>query len=133
MSCKLVSHPVLQLWVLTPYFIAVVMAWLAVKAASQAAATLGHYKDAQDTLAEAQRQFVAIGTQLGAAQCLQSLGDVQHMQGNHKGAQDMLAEAQCQFVAIGDQQGVAQCLQGLGDIQCMLGNHKDTWDTLSEA
>ncbi|KAF8576640.1 TPR-like protein [Ramaria rubella] len=94
---------------------------------------LGNYKDAQDTLAEAQRQFVAIGDQLGAAQSLQSLGNIQHMLGNYKDTQDTLAEAQRQFVAIGNQLGAAQCLRSLGDIQYVLDNYKDAQDTLAEA
>ena len=72
-------------------------------------------------LENAQTQFQNIGYQLGAAQCLKSLGDICYTQGKFLEAQTILENAQTQFQNIGNQLGVAQCLQSLGDTCHMQG------------
>ena len=60
------------------------------------------YTEASDTLREARRQFLEIGDVLGAAQCLQSLGNIFCMQNEYIEASEALIEAQRQFLEIGD-------------------------------
>jgi hypothetical protein len=67
-------------------------------------------------LLKAQKKFSEIGDHFGAAQCLQSLGDILQMQDKYPEAIDLLLEAHKQFTEIGDQLGADQCLQCLGDI-----------------
>jgi hypothetical protein len=64
----------------------------------------------------ARDQFVGIGSQVGAAQCSQSLGNILGMQSNYKEAANVLKMARDQFVRIGDQLGAAQCSQSLSNI-----------------
>ena len=59
--------------------------------------------------------FIDIGDRLGAAQCLQSLGDILRMQNQYEEAQLKLEEARSDFIHIGDRLGAAQCLQSLGE------------------
>jgi len=61
-----------------------------------------HYEEAQLKLEEAQSEFITIGSRLGAAQCLQSLGDILRMQHQHQEAHLKLEEAQTEFIAIGN-------------------------------
>jgi uncharacterized membrane protein YfbV (UPF0208 family) len=52
-----------------------------------------NYKEAANVLKKAQDQFVQISSQLGAAQCSQSLGDILHKQSNYEEAADVLKKA----------------------------------------
>ena len=68
-------------------------------------------------LSAAQAKFESIGNHMGAAQCLQSLGDIQCMLDHYDTAQEVLSVAQAKFEALIDNQmGVAQCLQSLGNV-----------------
>ena len=74
------------------------------------------YSKAKLLLTDAKAQFEKIGDQLGAAHCLQSLGNICHMQDEYSKAKLLLTDAKTQFEKVGDQLGAAQCLQCLGDI-----------------
>jgi len=52
------------------------------------------YEEAQLKLEEARSEFITIGSRLGAAQCLQSLGNILKMQDQYEEAQLKLEEAQ---------------------------------------
>ncbi|KIK56209.1 hypothetical protein GYMLUDRAFT_47245 [Collybiopsis luxurians FD-317 M1] len=71
---------------------------------------------ARAKLLEAKSAFETIGSQLGAAQCLQSLGEISLMENKYPEARAMLLEAKSAFETIGDQLGAAQCLRILGAI-----------------
>ncbi|THU91468.1 hypothetical protein K435DRAFT_841004 [Dendrothele bispora CBS 962.96] len=91
----------------------------------------GRYSEAADMLSNAHSQFEKFGNQLGAAQCLQSLGDIHSMQGRYSEAADMLSNAHSQFEKFGNQLGAAQCLKSLGDIHRMQGRYSEAADMLS--
>ena len=74
------------------------------------------YTEASEALTEAKRQFFDIGSALGAAQCLKSLGNILHRQHKYTEASEALTEAQRQFLDIGDVHGAAQCSNILNDI-----------------
>jgi tetratricopeptide (TPR) repeat protein len=74
------------------------------------------YEDAKEKLEQAQQQFTQIGSKLGAAQCLQGLGNILRMQNQYEDAKEKLEQAQQQFTQIGDKLGAAQCLQNLEEI-----------------
>ena len=92
------------------------------------------YTESSDTLKEAQKQFLEIGSVLGAAQCLQSLGNIlRTCSSNTPKPLTALREAQGQFLEIGSAIGVAQCLQRSGDILHMQSKYTEASDTLREA
>ena len=71
--------------------------------------------------------------QLGATQCLQSLGNILRMQDRYPEAQEKLEEAQKQFNLIGSQLGAAQCLRSHGDILHMQDRYPEAQEKLEEA
>ena len=83
------------------------------------------YEEAELELKLGQDMFLEIEDQLGAAQCLQSLGNICYLQAKYRVAQTMLENAQTQFQNIGDQLGVAQCLKYLGNICYIQGKYQE--------
>ena len=68
------------------------------------------YVEASCALTDAKAQFENIGSRLGAAQCLRSMGDILKMQAKYDEASSTLTDAKVQFETIGSQLGAAQCL-----------------------
>ncbi|KAF5347167.1 hypothetical protein D9758_011035 [Tetrapyrgos nigripes] len=77
---------------------------------------LGQYEDAKVMLEEAKEQFEGVGSRLGAAQCLQSLGDICRLLSQYEDAKVMLEQARKHFEQVGDRLGAAQSLRILGRI-----------------
>ncbi|KAF5342864.1 hypothetical protein D9757_014824 [Collybiopsis confluens] len=92
-----------------------------------------HLRWQQLTSSDARITFEHIGNQLGAAQCLQSLGGINQMENNHSEARIMLSDAKATFEHIGNQLGAAQCLQSLGDIYRIEDNYPEARTMLSDA
>ena len=59
------------------------------------------YNEASMALTDAKVQFETIGSQLGAAQCLQSLGGIFRIQAKYDEASCALTDAKAQFEIIG--------------------------------
>ena len=70
---------------------------------------------------------------LGAAQCLQSLGNISYMRDEYDDAQRQLEDARQAFEAIGDRLDAAQCLRSLGNISYMRGEYDDAQRQLEDA
>ena len=67
-------------------------------------------------LGEAQEQFIEIRNRLGAAQCLQALGDNDRFEGKYVDAEEFLTQAQDEFLNIGNSKGVEWCKSSLSKV-----------------
>ncbi|KAF5338675.1 hypothetical protein D9758_018035 [Tetrapyrgos nigripes] len=88
------------------------------------------YKDAESTIQQAKRQFEGLGDRMGAAQCLQTLGDICRVLNQPKDATVMLQQAKEQFEGVGHRLAAAQCLQSLGNICWMHRQYDKAKDML---
>ncbi|KAK0245048.1 hypothetical protein EDD85DRAFT_758299 [Armillaria nabsnona] len=90
-------------------------------------------KLAQEYVYKAIQMFEDIDDSLGAAQCLQSLGNILQMTDQYSEATIKLEKAMQMFEDIDDSHGVAQCLQGLGDILQMTDQYSEATIKLEKA
>ena len=67
-------------------------------------------------LREAREQFIKIGNRLGAAECLQALGDNNRFEGKYVEGEELLTQARDEFLNIGDSLGVEQCESSLSKV-----------------
>ena len=67
-------------------------------------------------LKEAQVKFIEIGSWVGAAKCLQALGDNNHFEGKYVEAKELLTQARDEFLNIGDSRGVEECESSLSEV-----------------
>ncbi|KAK0245014.1 hypothetical protein EDD85DRAFT_895357 [Armillaria nabsnona] len=91
------------------------------------------YKLAQEHVYKAMLVFEDIGDTCGAAQCLQSLGDILRMTNQYSEATVKLEKAIQIFENIEDTLGVAQCLQSLGNILRMTNQYSKATVKLEKA
>ncbi len=91
------------------------------------------YKLAQEHVYKAMLIFEDIGDTRGAAQCLQSLGDILRMTDQYSEATVKLEKAIQTFENIEDTLGVAQCLQSLGNILRMTNQYSKATVKLEKA
>ncbi|PBK60108.1 hypothetical protein ARMSODRAFT_898511 [Armillaria solidipes] len=88
---------------------------------------INQYKLAQEEVYKAIQIFEDIGDSLGAAQCLQSLGDILQMTDQYSEATATvnLEKAMQMFEDIDSSLGAAQCLQSLGNILQMTDQYSE--------
>ena len=67
-------------------------------------------------LNEAREQFIKIGNQLGAAQCLRALGDNVRFEGKYAEAKKLLTQARDECLNIAYSLGVEQCESSLSNV-----------------
>ncbi|KAK0479255.1 hypothetical protein IW261DRAFT_169577 [Armillaria novae-zelandiae] len=91
------------------------------------------YKLAQDQVYSAMEIFEDIGDSHGAAQCLQSLGNILRMTHQYSEATIKMEKAMEMFDNIGNSLGAAQCLQSLGDILRMTDQYSEATIKLEKA
>ncbi|KZO91845.1 TPR-like protein [Calocera viscosa TUFC12733] len=91
------------------------------------------YGDCVPMLATAEVALQAMGHRLGAARCIQNLGNLLYTQDRYAEAADKLREAKAAFEAIGDPSGTAQCTLSLGDVLYMEHQYAEVADKLREA
>ncbi|HEX4705103.1 MAG TPA: tetratricopeptide repeat protein [Pseudonocardiaceae bacterium] len=71
--------------------------------------------------------------QVGQANALTDLGDIQHFRGEYAGATDDLTRALDLYTAMGNGLGQANALVNLGRVQCSQGEHAAASDSLTRA
>ncbi|PBK98420.1 hypothetical protein ARMGADRAFT_575728 [Armillaria gallica] len=94
---------------------------------------INQHKLAQEYGYKAMQMFEDIDDSLGAAQCLQSLGDILQMTDQYSAATIKLEKAMQMFEDIDNSLGVAQCLQSLGDILQMTDQYVEATAKLKKA
>ena len=67
-------------------------------------------------LSEAREQCIKIGDQLGAAYCLEALGDNNRFEGKYVEAKELLTRAKDEFLNFGYSLGVERCESKLSEV-----------------
>ncbi|KAH7097953.1 hypothetical protein BKA62DRAFT_759567 [Auriculariales sp. MPI-PUGE-AT-0066] len=81
------------------------------------------YDQAMDHLTSARDTFKHHGEWIYAAQCSQSIGQIQLGQGNLSAAESDIQSALCELEALGEQFGATQCTRSLGEARRRQGDY----------